>query len=599
MGKGTKGKGKESFDQKTERLDAEIARAAEVQDQEGLLHLWSVREGHMNSNWWRTNHQQETYGKGKGKGKGKTESAKVIALQTEIKELKDKGKKSALQTINGRKGRGRSPTPTNNGQRSASRGSSRASSRTSSRGSSKGSKGSVQSKTKQRAARNAAKKEKKRLLKEADKDAPRAPSEPRPTRVCPACFDQTTYANSVKCVVCKVPFSAPIDLAQLAAVAAAPTPTAAEAASRATLKSCQDAAASRIASYAETAKKAVTFAAAQPPPPPPPPPTAAPAAATSVDLSDADKALATKEAAELTSLQTRKQSAEASRATFADDPSMTAALATHIAVLDVAIKSIMDKRQQELQPHQVSIVLSQRQHELTVALMKVTQLEKTTLDGKAAAEKAAKDVHDGYDKEITAMQEAQKAADLAFTTQQLATTARSLSEMTAAQLDVRILQQRVTSLQTTAAGLAPQAATGVTPTPTPTPTPAPTPAGVTPLPMAILPDPPVIEESELYRYALAMSVLEHHQMQDHDFPLRYQDTLCVKDVAKLVGSEVWTTAYPAEAPKNEHNIPKRVLGTLRVVMTRLAISIEARDKVSADRVTEILTTAAEAASTVY
>ena len=616
MGKGCKGKGKETFEQKTQRLDWEISNAAALQDQEGLINLWSVREGHINSNWRQPdNHYYADPSKGKGKGKGKgkmgktqSESAKVQALRTEIKNLK-------IQNAG--------EDPADKRGRASSRGSSRAS--PSSRGSSNGSKGSaVKGKTKvkltkaQRAKRNEEKKEKKKLAKpkELQDGTPPPPpphGEPRPTRVCPACYDQRTYASSVKCWNCKEPFTTPVGMAAPTPTPAAPTPTAAEEAARATLKSCQVAAASRVASYAETAKKAVTFAAAVPPPPPPAPPlVAALAAPTSASLSAADTATVAKETAELLALQTRKQSAEASRATFADDPTMTTALATHIAVLEQAIKIIMDKRQQELQPHQVSMVLSQRQHELTMAIMKVSQLEKSVLEGTEAAQKAAKEVHDGYDKEITAMQDAQKAAHLAFTTEQVATAARSQTEVAAAQLNVRILQQRVSSLQTTAASAAAAAAAAVaaaaalsqqattlatTPTPSMEISPTPPPTYAAPLPMVTLPRPPDIEDTELDQYALAMSVLEHHQIQDHEFPLRYQDvTLCSKVVARLVGSEVWLQAYPAERPTEADNLPKRVLGALRVAMTRLAISVEARDKVSPDRVTELLTTAAEAAN---
>ena len=610
MGKGCKGKGKESFEQKSQRLDAEIAQAAAVQDQEGLLKLWSVKEGHMNSNWsnWRNYDDQQQrnsdyYSKGKGKGKGRmqTESAKIHALRSEIKGLKESARSRSPTVKSGQRGR------------STSKGSGKASSKTSSRGSSKGSKGSVKSKSKskltkeERATRNRLKKEKK-LSKKEDAATPGAPSEPRPTRVCPACFDQTTYVGSVKCFHCKTPFTAPIELVPPSVAPCTPTPTAAEAASRATLKSCQDAAASRIASYADTAKKAVTFAAAPPPPPPPsPPPALALAPPSPVDPTDAEKVLAAEETAKLTSLQARKQAADASRVTFADDPSMMTALDAHVAILEAALKAIMDKRQKELQPHQVSIVLSQRQHELTVALMKVTHLEKTSQEGEAAAVKAAKEVHEGYNKEIAAMQEAQKAADLAFSTQQLAATARNLAEMAAAQLEVRILQQRVTSLQTTAAGITPQPQPLLAaPTPTLTPTPALTPpqlvptTAVVPIPMTKLPEPPDIEDDDLEKYALAMSVLEHHQIQDYDFPLRYMDTqLCLKVIAKLVGSEVWLQAYPAEPPVAASNLPKRVLGALRVAMTRLAISVEARDKVSADSVADLVNKAAEAAGAVY
>ena len=185
MGKGSKGKGKESFAQKTTRLNEEIAHAASLQDQEALLHLWSVRDGHMNSNWGRDEAYYYSKGKGKGEpsakskgmGRTQTESSKVHALRKELKELKD-------QKGQGRRGRSTS--------RGSSRASSKGSSSKGSKGSSVKSKGKTTLSAKERATRNATKKENRRLKREAAQGEPASGSkndEPRPTRVCPECLD--------------------------------------------------------------------------------------------------------------------------------------------------------------------------------------------------------------------------------------------------------------------------------------------------------------------------------------------------------------------------------------------------------------------------
>ena len=111
--------------------------------------------------------------------------------------------------------------------------------------------------------------------------------------------------------------------------------------------------------------------------------------------------------------------------------------------------------------------------------------------------------------------------------------------------------------------------------------------------MVTLPTPPLIEDEDLPKYALAMNVLDHHQMQDVHFRLHYSDVgLDKKVVAKLVGLTIWTAAYPTDGPQEDHPYPTRVLGALRVALTRLAISQESRNDVTTEAVDDILSAAA-------
>ena len=118
--------------------------------------------------------------------------------------------------------------------------------------------------------------------------------------------------------------------------------------------------------------------------------------------------------------------------------------------------------------------------------------------------------------------------------------------------------------------------------------------------MVTLPTPTPIAEEDLPAYALAMSVLDHHQMQDVSFPLHYADVGLDRNIiAKLVGPTIWTAAYPLEPPRADHNFPKRVLGALRVALTRLAIDQETRNGVTTETVDGIINAAASRTGNQY
>ena len=605
MGKGGNGKGQETHDQKTARLDQEFE------------YLQRVRNNHLsNGEDYAPAYDKGGKSKGKGKyqetkGKGKDKSSssgssssssswrddqEVQRLRKENKELKEKNR-SRSPTPRSRKGgrSGKDRVKTKSKDRSRSRSSS-------STGSSHSNQGlTAQQKEERKAAKKIRRQEERRQRLEKKEVDPTA--EPRPTIMCTSCTFEGTYANSKRCYLCKEPFN-PTEVAPSAQAAIAPAPeSAAYTACLQNLQSCTSAAAARTASYAEVTKKSVAFAANTAGlPPPPPPPALKPAAPTSAAATaepptptpNDPAAIAEEDAKSLTNLRVKRAAADSQRIAFAGSKIMIDALTLHVQELDTQIQELLQKRHQELQPHQVGLLLSQRQHELNMALRKVADVDKSAKDKVAANEAKEVEIAQGYDKEIEALNAAKSTALQTMLAERTALETQRVNDIAAAQLDVEVLRHQVNSLHNRTNIFNSMDVTGA-PAPTPTITPAPTPTSA-PLPMTTIPGPTEIPEEDLDRYAFAMRVLDHHQMQDVEFPLRYD---CIafdpKAVAKIVGSTVWLAAYPAstEAPKSDQNIPKRVLGTFRVALTRLAIDNEARENIEESRVTTAMETAAK------
>ena len=81
-------------------------------------------------------------------------------------------------------------------------------------------------------------------------------------------------------------------------------------------------------------------------------------------------------------------------------------------------------------------------------------------------------------------------------------------------------------------------------------------------------------------------------MQDVEFPLAFSNVpLPHTTIAKLVGAQLWTDAYPAGAPKAAEFINRRILGALKVAVNRMAIAHEAFDKVDEAKVTDMVNVA--------
>ena len=132
---------------------------------------------------------------------------------------------------------------------------------------------------------------------------------------------------------------------------------------------------------------------------------------------------------------------------------------------------------------------------------------------------------------------------------------------------------------------------GVAVAPAPTPTPTPTISSCI-LPMVELPPAAAVDEEDLEKYAFTQRVLEHHSVQDVDFPMTFANIpLDRKSIAVIVGSQIWTEAYPAGAPPPSAFVKRRVLGALKVAIPRMAIATEAFEKVEEAKVLEMISAA--------
>ena len=111
--------------------------------------------------------------------------------------------------------------------------------------------------------------------------------------------------------------------------------------------------------------------------------------------------------------------------------------------------------------------------------------------------------------------------------------------------------------------------------------------------MAHIPEQKPVEEADMAIFALASRVLDHHTIQDRDFPLSFENVgLPRQSVARMVGSPIWTHHFPLEQPERSARIPRRMLGALKVAMTRLALSTQACADVEDSAVANTISAAA-------
>ena len=101
---------------------------------------------------------------------------------------------------------------------------------------------------------------------------------------------------------------------------------------------------------------------------------------------------------------------------------------------------------------------------------------------------------------------------------------------------------------------------------------------VQPLPLVLrplpkLPTPAAPGETDIPHLAKALEMLDLHQCQDVVFPLRYSAVgLDPKMVAEFVGQEEWVPMYADKMPGDDADIPPRILGCLRMALSRAALS---------------------------
>lgn len=268
-----------------------------------------------------------------------------------------------------------------------------------------------------------------------------------------------------------------------------------------------------------------------------------------------------------------------------------------VAAFDAKIRSIdanlLAKRAEQLgdaQPQQIAQLVAQHQSALGAAQLELAA-HQTKMDERLAAfDRHAASVAADFDKQLEVMTTAKKAAadgfaseraDIAAAHQRLVKTASSKADAAKLLLDQASQQQQSNSRTAlTGAGL----------------------HAITIHPPPIIAQLPQPSPDDLPHLAKAVEILEHHQCQDEVFPISY-GTLGLKivTIAHLVGQGLWAATYPQLSDGGDHippmsaEIPNRVLGTLRVALTRMAIEHSARQAASTEA-QEAVRLAAEAHS---
>ena len=391
------GKGKETYEVKTKRIDKEISDATAAQDSEGLIYLWKVKNGHENSV-----HKPSATGggsskpNGKGLGKGGSKgsfAAKNQAnaqLQYSGKELASAVDKAVAAALN---------------------------------------KAAVHQTADDKKAENAERNRLKKLANEKEQaDRKASGLVARECRLCfqPLCMFSGTYAKSAKCFLCKEPFAAPVVPKP---TPAPPPPAAASEASRKAgefLTQFQAAAVTGLKGYADAVK------AAAPLPTPPPAPVrpiaagtpaaaplpqllqpgpaaaaAAPATAPTPEQTAAAAELAA--AKKLNGMRIQRDKAAAQLEVFADAPEVAEALRRCIAQLDGELLALQASREAALDPHQLGQVLTHRQQAASEAALAAKSTQCAADAAVVAFDTDARAVSERYAESIRTLVAAQAA----------------------------------------------------------------------------------------------------------------------------------------------------------------------------------------------
>jgi hypothetical protein len=315
-------------------------------------------------------------------------------------------------------------------------------------------------------------------------------------------------------------------------------------------------------------------------------PAAQPSPTVEVSV-DPNASNAAADAKQLTELRAAREIAEAQRLQFLNVPSVSSALITHITDLDSQITRILDARQSALAPHQLGQLVGQRQLEQSAALRTVELAEKAHSSKLKEFDEYSAKIDSEFAEKLTALQDAKATAATGLASEraelekmQNATHAKATAALEQANALLKHAQEAVTAQGPTPMADVAAAKEDFT--------------NVKIIPMLALPKPVEIPEKSMEAYALTHLTLQHHTLQDADFPLAYSNlAFDHKTVAKLVGSEIWTAAYPDGAPKPADFIKRRVLGALKVALSATSISQEILGKVDADAVTSAVSKAGE------
>ena len=567
MGGKGKGKGKETADAKTARLATEIDSCYAHAN-----YLESLQSRHWTKGEPKGGKSSGKGGKKQGKGKETAGRAGSIPKRSAADES-SKRRKNARS-----KSRDRQRSPSRNRSPSRGRKASRSKSQVRSRSSSSKRSSSCRrsdstdfhdSAAAKKKAKQADKKRQKEQLKDGQK---------RETRLCVNCYFDGTYASSAKCFQCKRVFSSPCSPAE----SAAPTPvvltTPVGTQAMGTLKQLGKAV-SRVATFAEVTAKSQSNSSSSSPAVQPSAPVE-----VSVDPAAANTAV---DAKQLTELRAAREVADAQRLQFLSVPTVVTALTAHVADLDSQISRILDARQSALAPHQLGQLVGQRQLEQSAALRTVEVAEQAHSSRLKEFDDYSTKIDNDFAEKLEALQAAKAAAATGLASEraelekvQKATLANAFSALEQANALLKHAQGAVAAQGPAPMTDASPAIENFT--------------NVKIIPMLALPTPVEIPDEKMEAYALTHLVLQHHTLQDADFPLAFSNLAFDHNtVAKLVGSAIWTAAYPDGAPKPADFIKRRVLGGLKVALNATSISQAALGKVDADAVTSVISKAGE------
>ena len=260
------------------------------------------------------------------------------------------------------------------------------------------------------------------------------------------------------------------------------------------------------------------------------------------------------------------------------------------------IAELLVKQQGELEPHQLGFILSQRQKELSEAMQRTKEAEAAAESKIEQHDSKASSIDDDFAKAVQAAVDARTQAAAAMAVERKEMVTALNVEISSARTAMAMAQQLMDSVQdqinslseedsteesTEAARLTRESSSPITP--------------ITVKPMATLPEAKPVEEADLPYFAFAARVLDHHSMQDKDFPLTIGDIgLPRASLATMVGADLWTQYFPGAAPERTARVPRRLLGAIKVAITRMALTTQAFSEAEEDKASSVVTAAAKA-----
>ena len=311
-------------------------------------------------------------------------------------------------------------------------------------------------------------------IKKEKREADRAAQGPRLTQLCMACTFNGTYQTSTRCYSCKTPFTAPPVPTPVLAAPSPAVPTVISTTSTAAVQALDQIrsdSAARLVTFAQVIQTPIATPQLPVPPPPPPSATGGPAAVSpavvvppsapaptsaGAPLAVATPAQTTPAAPtpdmvaskQLIALRAELAKAEVQKAAFLDVPTVLGALTARAADLEAQITAIITQRQQDMEPHQIAAMLSQRQLELGQATQAAADLDSAANARMVTFDTHANAINDNFTADIKALLAAQEAAAKGFVEERKTLWTSLNTEVLAARAKVASLQKLVSAAET-------------------------------------------------------------------------------------------------------------------------------------------------------